>query len=577
LSTDDRELWLAFEAEGTDALREIEESLLELEVEPTRAESLNRLYRGLHSLKGNAGFLHLATVERLAHACEDLIGLVRDRGVPFDDEIVAPMLEGVDTLRGMVDAVARKRADLAPEPSDDLVERLRLCFLERGGSALQAPLGAGHLFDEDLPLEQLLAEVTPPAPEPSGAATPPAPASRPASAGRRGEEEQQERADTLRVDAAKISQVMDLAGEIGLACGAVTRHPELEGLDLEGFSAAAHRLELLVRELQNEVSGLRLVPVAVVFRRMRRVVRDAARRTGKQVELVIEGEETEIDKVMVDALQDPLVHLLRNAIDHGLETDTERRQAGKTLPGRLVLNAAHQAGEVTIQVTDDGRGIDEARVLARAKERGLVGADAVLDAPAIHALVFEPGFSTKDKIDELSGRGVGMDVVKTTIEGLRGRVSVRSTPARGSQFTLTMPLTLAFVEAMVVTERERLFALPVERVFEVFQAKSQHIWRSSAEGVVRLRVRDSLIPVVWLHRFWEEQGEFDETLENRLVVVVRTSQGALALPVDRLLGNQQVMLKPLRGPLSRIRAAAGCGMLRSGDVAVTLDCERLGA
>jgi len=313
----------------------------------------------------------------------------------------------------------------------------------------------------------------------------------------------------------------------------------------------------------------------VVFRRMRRVVRDAARRTGKQVELVIEGEETEIDKVMVDALQDPLVHLLRNAIDHGLETDDERRQVGKTLPGRLVLSAAHQAGEVTIQVSDDGRGIDEARVLARAKARGLISADAVLDSHAIHALVFEPGFSTKDEIDELSGRGVGMDVVKTTIEGLRGRVSVRSTPGRGSQFTLTMPLTLAFVEAMVVTERERLFALPVERVFEVFQAKSQHISRSSAEGMVRLRIRDSLIPVVWLHRFWQEKGDFDETLENRLVVVVRTSQGALALPVDRLLGNQQVMLKPLRGPLSRIRAAAGCGMLRTGDVAVTLDCERL--
>jgi len=517
--------------------------------------------------------LHLATVERLAHACEDLIGLVRDRGVPFDEEVVAPMLEGVDTLRGMVEAVAQTRADVAAGSSNALVERLQQCFLRRGGNLREGPTSAGHLFDEDIPLEQLLPDVkTPPPVRPSAPPTTLAPA---ASAPQRSEEERQERRETLRVDAAKISQVMDLAGEIGLACGAVTGHPDLQGLELEGFSAAAHRLELLIRELQNEVSGLRLVPVAVVFRRMRRVVRDAARRTGKQVELVIEGEETEIDKVMVDALQDPLVHLLRNAIDHGLETDDERRQVGKTLPGRLVLSAAHQAGEVTIQVSDDGRGIDEARVLARAKARGLISADAVLDSHAIHALVFEPGFSTKDEIDELSGRGVGMDVVKTTIEGLRGRVSVRSTPGRGSQFTLTMPLTLAFVEAMVVTERERLFALPVERVFEVFQAKSQHISRSSAEGMVRLRIRDSLIPVVWLHRFWQEKGDFDETLENRLVVVVRTSQGALALPVDRLLGNQQVMLKPLRGPLSRIRAAAGCGMLRTGDVAVTLDCERL--
>lgn len=383
------------------------------------------------------------------------------------------------------------------------------------------------------------------------------------------------RADFLRVDARKVSLIMDLASEIGLACGAVTHHPDLEGLELEGFAAAAHKLELLVREMQNEVSSVRLVPVSAVFQRMKRVVRDTARRTGKQVDLVLEGEDTEIDKLMVDSLQDPLVHVLRNAIDHGIETEEERVKKGKAPTGRIVLSASHQGGEVSIQVTDDGAGLDRTRILARARERNLIPDDVAFTDDQINNFVFLPGFSTKEAVDELSGRGVGMDVVKTTIEGLRGRVSLRSTPGRGSRVTMTMPLTLAFVEAMVVRERDRLFAIPIEKVFEVFKAEHKQLSRNSADGQTMIRVRETLVPVLWLHRFWADKGLVSEKLEDRVIVVVQTSQGGLAIPVDALLGNQQVMLKPLRGPLAGIRAAAGCGMLRSGDVAVALDCEQL--
>jgi two-component system chemotaxis sensor kinase CheA len=346
-------------------------------------------------------------------------------------------------------------------------------------------------------------------------------------------------------------------------------------MELEGFAAAAHKLELLVREMQNEVSSVRLVPVAGVFQRMKRVVRDTARRTGKQVDLVLEGEDTEIDKLMVDSLQDPLVHVLRNAIDHGIETEEERVKKGKSPVGRILLSASHQGGEVSIQVTDDGAGLDRTRILARARERKLVPDDAAFTDDQINNFIFLPGFSTKETVDELSGRGVGMDVVKTTIEGLRGRVLLRSTPGRGSRITMTMPLTLAFVEAMVVRERDRLFAIPIEKVFEVFKAEQKQLSRNSADGQTLIRVRDTLVPVLWLHRFWSDVGVVSEQLEDRVIVVVQTSQGGLAIPVDALLGNQQVMLKPLRGPLAGIRAAAGCGMLRSGDVAVALDCEQL--
>lgn len=356
----------------------------------------------------------------------------------------------------------------------------------------------------------------------------------------------------------------------------MTHHPDLEGLELESFSAAAHKLEVLIRELQNEVSGMRLVPVSGVFQRMKRVVRDTARRTGKKVELVLVGEDTEIDKVMVDSLHDPLVHMLRNAVDHGLETPEEREAAGKPATGRIILEASHQGGEVTVKVTDDGRGMDRARILARARERGLIPPDVTPSEDQLLSLVFLPGFSTKQTIDEVSGRGVGMDVIKTTIEGLRGRVHLRTTAGRGSSVTMSVPLTLAFVESMVVQQRGRLFALPIEKVFEVFLADGRNVAHSAADGRTLLRVRGSLVPVLWLHRFYGESMQ-DESVGGRVVVVVQTAHGSLALPVDMLLGNQQVMLKPLHGPLSSVRAAAGCGMLRSGDVALALDCERLHA
>jgi len=381
----------------------------------------------------------------------------------------------------------------------------------------------------------------------------------------------------LRIDARKVSLIMDLAGELGLASGAVTHHPDVSGLELEGFAAAAHKLEMLIRELQNEVSAMRLVPVAGVFQRMRRVVRDTARRTQKKVELVLVGEETEIDKVMVDALADPLVHMLRNAIDHGLETPEERLAAGKPEVGRIVLEASHQGGEVTVTVADDGRGLDRERLVAKAIERGVITASTKLTDQEAYDLIFAPGFSTKQAIDELSGRGVGMDVVRSTIEGLRGRVVLRSLPGRGMQVQLAVPLTLAFVEAMIVGEREHLFAVPIEKVFEVFQVRAEQIAQNSADGQRLLRVRDTIVPVCWLDQFFGDATEGERTLVGRIAVVVQTSQGSLALPIDRLLGNQQIMLKPLTGVLSGVRAAAGCGMLRSGDVALTLDCERLHA
>jgi len=577
--TDNGGLWEHFAADAAESLRLLEQSLLALEGDRSSAEHVNSLYRGLHTIKGNSAFLELSSIERVAHAAEDLVGLVRDRGVTFDDEMAELLYAALDALQSSIRDAQINRRDAPFEPLAPLVEAVRRAFeareMQAGGPlpASEPALTSGFvLFDDEEPAAVAAAPPEELAPVSSADAAP--------MSGRGGDtktKSDERSVEFLRVDAGKITALMDLANELGLACSAVTHHDEVALLKLPGFAAAAHKLELLVREIQTDLSSLRLVSVSPMFQRMRRVVRDVSRRTGKQVSLVLQGEETEIDKVMIDALQDPLVHILRNAIDHGIETPAERLAAGKPEGGVVTISALQQGGEVTIEVKDDGRGLDHDAILARARERGLCASGDLVTEAEIASFVMMPGFSTKQTVDALSGRGVGMDVVKTTVEGLRGRVAIRSTRGLGSLIQLTLPLTLAFVEALVVRKDDRLFALPIEKVVEVSKLDGARVLPSSASGRTLIRVQGHCVPVLWLHRYWNERNTGAEHLEGRIVVVVQTTRGPLALPVDQIIGNQQVMLKPMRGLLAGIRAAVGCGMLRTGDVAVALDCEQLAA
>jgi two-component system chemotaxis sensor kinase CheA len=725
MSGEEADGWYYYASDGTEALRVIEESLLALEANQDAAGTVHGLYRALHTLKGNSAVMGLPAIEHLAHAAEDMVGLVRDRGVPVDRDFIDVMLKVVDMLSFTVDRAGREHRDAedaelspivrevrdwqtshsdgsdeeevpgatrgdiliftdSPPPPDgasafagdprasdeqaalelvlgfvdDALPKLQEALVRPalGGESQDADrslrdaalhiaevlastglhdlrtelVAAAHCLsggtdsdtyelathaiahtlmrleeryrsnggaprahsvvrrlrdswgDDEPPSAQdtvIEASVPPPPMRPVQAAealaeTPKNVSSAaPSKAAARAEEA---RAEVLRIDAQKVQLVMDLAGEVGLACGAVVHHPELEGLDLVDFAASAHRLEMLVRELQTEVSSMRLVPVGGVFQRMQRVVRDTAKRTGKKVELKLCGEDTEIDKVLVDALHDPLVHVLRNAIDHGIELPETRLAAGKAETGTIVLAASHEGGEVCVTIRDDGKGLSSKAILAKAKERGLVSVDAQPSIEEIFRYVFLPGFSTKQAIDELSGRGVGMDVIKTTIESFRGRVELASVEGSGTTISLLLPLTLAFVEAMILRDTDNLYAVPMERVREVFVVEASQITMNAAAGGRQvICLRDELIPVLWLREFYDGGPGSAPVLAGRVVVVVWNSRGAMALPVDALHGTQPVMVKPMKGVLSKVRAAAGCGMLRNGDVALALDCERL--
>ena len=383
----------------------------------------------------------------------------------------------------------------------------------------------------------------------------------------------------LRVSSDKISRLMDLVGELSLSVSATVHSPDLAGLELSAFDAAVHRLTMIVREVQDAATELRLVPVDDVFKRLRRMVRELERQTGKKIEIVLEGEDTAIDKLVADQLYDPLLHVVRNSADHGLEPPDERRAAGKPEVGRITLSAAQIGSEVRITVSDDGRGLSRAKILKRARERGLFGPDEEPEPSVLWKVIFQPGFSTAETVTNLSGRGVGMDVLNTTMTALRGRIGVESEAGKGSDVALHIPVSLAILDCIILRLGARLYALPIDAVSEIVQPASADVMGMGATGGTEmLRLRGRWIPVCRLERFYDEDtGAGLTPLDRMVLAVVVTAQGPIAVPVDEVIDRQQVVMKPLVGRLARVRASWGCALLGTGEVALVLDCNGLSA
>ncbi len=375
----------------------------------------------------------------------------------------------------------------------------------------------------------------------------------------------------LRISADKVGRLMDLIGELSLSVSATIHSPELEGLELPGFEAAAHRLSMIMRDVQDAASELRLVEVDEVFRRLRRMIREMERETGKRIELDAQGADTLVDKLVADRLYEPLLHVLRNSADHGLETTEGRIAAGKPEVGRIVLAARQIGNEVRITVADDGRGLNYDRILAKAQERGLVPPGERPAPDMLWPVIFQPGFSTADGVSNLSGRGVGMDVLNTALVALRGRIAIHSEAGRGASVSLFIPLTLSFLDCVILRHGPRLFAVPIDMVSEIIRPTPDNVLniRAAGDGQV-LKLRGETIPIARLHR---PEVPRDESMG--IMLVATTGQGPVALAVDEVMDRQQVVMKPLAGRLAAVRASWGLALLNSGEVATVLDCERL--
>ncbi|MFC7703594.1 chemotaxis protein CheA [Plastorhodobacter daqingensis] len=382
----------------------------------------------------------------------------------------------------------------------------------------------------------------------------------------------------LRVSSEKIARLMDLVGELSL-CMAQVLAGTAAALDDDGFQTRAHRLGMILREVQDAAVELRLVPLDEVFRRLRRMVRELERQTGKKIELLLSGEDTPIDKVVADRLYDPLLHVLRNAADHGLEPPDERRAAGKPETGIIRLSAQQIGSEVRITVADDGRGLRRDKILARARDRGFFGADEEPEDGALWRVILEPGFSTAETVSNLSGRGVGMDVLNTTMRDLRGRIAVDSTAGAGTEVGLFIPVSLAFLDCIIMRQGRRLFATPIDVVAEILQPRpGMLIAPSAGDGIEMVRIRDAFVPLCRLDLFYahpETACRVAEPGPVPILMVFTTSKGPVAVPVDEVLDRQQVVMKPLTGPLAQVRASWGCALLGSGEIALVLDAERL--
>jgi two-component system, chemotaxis family, sensor kinase CheA len=520
----------SFLVESEEALDRMETALVVLEGRPSDSEAVNDIFRHAHTIKGNAASLGFSAVTALAHALEDLLERLRAGSLGVSCGLVTTLLKAVDALRQMIPAAVAGNDELLPG-QQSLLETLR-------------------------------------AAAPTSVTLPPAVERR--SPGRRRSDIQSlvENRRTLRVDTERLNRMLDLTGEVAIA------RDRLRGVvgeaAREGLSEAFQNLDRLLIDLQELVLKARMVPVGPIFQQFSRLVRDVAVAQGKQARLAIEGEAVEIDSNVVEQLKDPLTHMIRNALDHGLESPADRTAAGKDPCGTITLCARHESGSIIIEVGDDGAGLARDRVQALARTNGRLGEGLSLTEKQIADLICEPGFSTASSITALSGRGVGLDIVRRRVQSLRGELGFASTAGHGTRVIIRVPLTLAIIDGFAVKVGDETYVVPLDSVVECVDRPPDATQSSRDRGVIDLR--DRPLPYLRL-RSHLELGE--GTGEREQIVVVRHGTGLAGLAVDAIIGASQAVVKPLGNLIDHQPGIAGCTVLGSGRVALILDIPAL--
>ncbi len=570
LSEDDLPLLIEFVTEANSHLEQAEQDLLTLEDDPTDVEAISSLFRAFHTIKGVAGFMNLGQVQSLAHATESLLDQAREGKLSLTGDATGIVLESLDLMKELIvelDAAAKsdRRVEHRPEV-DSLSKRLSL-FVESGGKQLVEDHDTRTTEDrrkQDVPVDG------------ADRRQPDADRRAPRTTGD----------GTVKVATNRLDSLIDTVGELVIANAMVTRDVTDIAMKDPRLGRNAAQMGKIVRELQDLSMGLRMVPVGNAFRKMTRVVRDVAQKAGKKAELVIVGGDTELDRNVVDALGDPLVHMVRNSVDHGLETPEEREAAGKSPVGRVELRAQHKGGAINIEIADDGKGLNAEKIIAKARKNGIIGEHEQISDADAYRLVFHAGLSTAEKVSDISGRGVGMDVVKRNIESLRGRIDITSEPGKGSTFTIRLPLTLAVIDGLVIrvgpgpnareNDKGQRYILPINSVEQSMRPTPEMLSTVQGRGEV-LHVRGELLPLVRLHRLFAVEPK--STVPNEaLVVIVHDADRRCCLLVDDLLGQEQVVIKSLGSlgeSIGPIKGVSGGAVLGDGTVSLILDVPTL--
>ncbi|MFZ4859924.1 MAG: chemotaxis protein CheA [Desulfuromonadaceae bacterium] len=608
IDCEDQELLEGFLAETTELLEKLDDDLVALEKSSEDTELLNRIFRSIHTVKGASSFLGFDQLVKVTHKTEDVLNRFRKRELTVTPEFMDIILEATELVKLLVsdikageiqereiestiarllpllaeNAQAQPATAVSPEPAESVAEVVSAAepaaeITAGQSSPTPAPEPSPVPVSDAAPPSSPPPETAPAVPQKTDGSMPvkkiPAP---PKPVEAKGGDDLSDNT-TIRVDVKRLDDLMNQVGELVLERNRMIQiNLNLQQVDTsraefnDEFGKLTKRMNFVTSELQMQVLKMRMLPVEKVFKKFPRIVRTMARDLGKEVDLQIRGEETELDRSVVDEIGDPLIHLIRNALDHGLETPAVRMAAGKSRGGTLVLSAAHEGNQIVISIKDDGNGIDTDRVGRKAIEKGLISEDqlASMSQRELFDLIFLPGFSTKDKASDLSGRGVGMDVVKTNIKKLNGLIEIKSEKGKGSEFILRLPLTLAIIQSLLVDVEGEVYSIPLSSVLESLKVDQRQFHLIGNREILKLR--DMVLPLVRLDRVFgvERRTELNDFC---YVVVVGTVEKRIGLVVTRLVGQQEVAIKSLGRYLANIPGIAGSTILGDGRVALIID------
>ena len=580
----DFDLLSEFVAESGDLISDAEEALLTLETDPEDEEAVGTIFRAFHTVKGVSAFLELNTISEMAHLAESLLSRVRDKEIRYGGGYADLALRSLDMIKQMVTYVQDALGGaplLHPEGYEDLVEILE----DPEGAGISdememeesAPprigdilVAGGKVKREDV--EALAASETD---KPIGVKMVKEKAAKVSDIAKALRTQDRIKGkqvfeSSVRVSTSRLDRLIDMVGELVIAHSMVAQDEVVVSGEQHQLLKKVNQTGKIVRELQDLGMSMRMIPLKGTFKKMARLVRDVSRKVGKNVKLVTRGEETEIDRNMVDVINDPLMHMVRNSVDHGIETAEQRQAAGKPAAGTVTLSAYHAAGSVVVEIEDDGKGISKEVILNKAKERGLVTDGAALNDREIFNLIFEPGFSTAETVTDVSGRGVGMDVVKKNIESIRGQVEIQSEMGKGSVFKMRLPLTLAIIDGMALRVNKEAYIIPTGSIVRSIKPDPKSISTVLNKGEM-VSLRGDLIPVFRLHDLFSIETDATKSGDQLIVVVEDDNKKQAGLMIDELIGRQQIVIKPLGDAMKNIPGISGGAIMPNGQVGLILD------
>jgi two-component system, chemotaxis family, sensor kinase CheA len=554
----------------------LEKSLLEKrEID---SENINSLFRQFHTIKGSAGFFSLPFVVRISHEAESVLDMVRNKRLNLNVEIVEVIIQARDFLVEMIEVVQSELSDKAFE-----VKHIPLFQKLQTLKTLSTNIRSTEEKPEEKPKEKRFGIFKKKSKIKIDLEQPPDSDDKKEAEAKVSEDKPLTNSQsntsgdkTVRVSTQKLDALLDIVGELVIAESLVTQHSDLEGLPLEGFYKQTIHLKQIIKDLQDVSLKLRMIPIDGLVRKMDRLVRDLSKECGKKVTLEIRGAETEIDRNMIELLNDPLIHCIRNSIDHGIETPEERLKAGKSEMGKVIIEAQHSGNEVRISILDDGRGLDKEKILQKAIENHIITGDteAMSDAD-IYMLIFAPGFSTAKSVSNISGRGVGMDIVKSNVEKINGKIGVSSTPGKGVRIDLILPLTLAIIEGMVVKDENKFYIIPTLDIKETLNLRETDVIELDSSKKV-IEFREKHIPVMNLSKLFDHKKYGNKNFTEKHYLIVLESKGnCLCVALDDIIGNQSVVIKPISPLFKDYKIYSGATILGNGNMGFIIDVRKL--